>query len=146
MSSSIAAALSGASQNNNTQAGISPSIAQAIQQITGSSQAQMQASATAADVAGAAGAAGVSDPNNMSATGIGSSNIVQSNMMPATPGMAQDLVGQPPAISSAVGGLAAPITTGGFTPQNQTAAEGIFGDQGARQASFQKPLTNIYKR
>ena len=133
MSSSIAAALSGASQNNNTQAGISTGIGNFLQQITGSSQAQMQASAAAADV---------SDPNNMSATGIGSSNIVQSNMMPATPGMSE--VGQPPTISSAVGGLAPPITTGGFTPQNQTAAEGIYGDQRARQASFKKPLINIF--
>ena len=106
---------------------------QAMQQAMGPSQAQMQASAAGADA---------SDPNNMSATGIGSSNIVQSNMMPPTPGMSE--VGQPPTISSAVGDLAAPITTGGFTPQNQTAAEGIYGDQRARQASFKKPLINIF--
>ena len=140
MGSSIAAALAGGgggSSTNPNSSFLTGGMRQAMQQAMGPSQAQMQASAAAADA---------SDPNNMSATGIGSSNIVQSNMMPATPGMAQDLVGQPPAISSAVGGLAAPITTGGFTPQNQTAAEGIFGDQGARQASFQKPLTNIYKR
>jgi len=132
MGSSIAASLAGGGGGSSTNQATG-SIWQAMQQAMGPSQAQMQASAAAADA---------SDPNNMSATGIGSSNIVQSNMMPPTPGMSE--VGVPPTISSAVGNLPPPITTGGFTPQNQTAAEGIYGDQKARQASFKKPLINIF--
>ena len=86
-------------------------------------------------------AANTSDPNNLSAMGIGSSNIVQSNMMPLTPGMSE--VGVPPTISSAVGNIP-PVTTGSFTPQSQYAAEGIYGDKRARQASVtKKPLINI---
>ena len=137
MGSSIAAALAGGggggSSTNPNSSFLAGGMGQARQQAMGPSQAQMQASAAAADA---------SDPNNMSATGIGASNIVQSNMMPPTPGMSE--VGVPPTISSAVGDLAAPITTGGFTPQNQTAAEGIYGDQRARQASFKKPLINTF--
>jgi hypothetical protein len=105
---------------------------QAIQQLLGPSQAQMQASAAGTNT---------SDPNNMSATGIGSSNIVQSNMIPPTPGMSE--VGVPPTISSAVGNIP-PVTTGSFTPQSQYVAEGIYGDKRARQASVtKKPLINI---
>ena len=133
MGSSIAASLAGGGGGGSSTNQATGSIWQAMQQAMGPSQAQMQASAAAADA---------SDPNNMSATGIGASNIVQSNMMPPTPGMSE--VGVPPTISSAVGDLAAPITTGGFTPQNQTAAEGIYGDQRARQASFKKPLINTF--
>jgi len=133
MGSSIAASLAGGGGGGSSTNQATGSIWQAMQQAMGPSQAQMQASAAAADT---------SDPNNMSATGIGASNIVQSNMMPPTPGMSE--VGVPPTISSAVGDLAAPITTGGFTPQNQTAAEGIYGDQRARQASFKKPLINTF--
>mgnify|MGYP003651729068 CR=1 FL=1 len=140
MASSTAAALAGGGggSSTNTLGNLNSSfwaggMGQARQQAMGPSQAQMQASAAAADT---------SDPNNMSATGIGASNIVQSNMMPPTPGMSE--VGAPPTISSAVGDLAAPIATGGFTPQNQTAAQGIYGDQRARQASFKKPLINTF--
>ena len=132
MGSSIAASLAGGGGGSSTNQATG-SIWQAMQQAMGPSQAQMQASAAAADA---------SDPNNMSATGIGSSNIVQSNNLVPTPGMSE--VGVPPTISSAVGNLPPPITTGGFTPQNQTAAEGIYGDQRARQASFKKPLINIF--
>ena len=136
MASSTAAALAGGgggSSINPNSSFWAGGMGQARQQAMGLSQAQMQASAAAADT---------SDPNNMSATGIGASNIVQSNMMPPTPGMSE--VGAPPTISSAVGDLAAPIATGGFTPQNQTAAQGIYGDQRARQASFKKPLINTF--
>ena len=133
MGSSIAASLAGGGGGGSSTNQATGSIWQAMQQAMGPSQAQMQASAAAADA---------SDPNNMSATGIGASNIVQSNMMPPTPGMSE--VGVPPTISSAVGDLAAPIATGGFTPQNQTAAQGIYGDQRARQASFKKPLINTF--
>ena len=136
MASSTAASLAGGggSSTNSISSIFNGPLGQAMQQAMGPSQAQMQASAAAANT---------SDPNNMSATGIGSSNIVQSNMMPPTPGMSE--VGQPPTISSAVGNLSPPITTGGFTPQNQLAAEGIYGDQRARQASVtKKPLINIF--
>ena len=136
MGSSIAASLAGGSGGGNSSNSISSilngPLGQALQQAMGPSQAQMQASAAGASAG---------DPNNMSATGIGSSNIVQSNMMPPTPGMSE--VGVPPTISSAVGNIP-PVTTGSFTPQSQYAAEGIYGDKRARQASVtKKPLINI---
>ncbi len=136
MGSSIAASLAGGSGGGNSSNSISSilngPLGQALQQAMGPSQAQMQASAAGANT---------SDPNNMSATGVGSSNIVQSNMMPPTPGMSE--VGVPPTISSAVGNIP-PVTTGSFTPQSQYAAEGIYGDKRARQASVtKKPLINI---
>ncbi len=96
---------------------------------------------TSAQNTAIANAADDSDPNNMSATGIGSSNIVQSNMIPPTPGMSE--VGAPPTISSAVGNIPS-VTTGGFTPQTQQVAQGIYGNENARQASVtKKPLINI---
>ena len=136
MGSSIAASLAGGSGGGNSSNSISSilngPLGQALQQAMGPSQAQMQASAAGANAG---------DPNNMAATGIGSSNIVQSNMMPPTPGMSE--VGVPPTISSAVGNIP-PVATGSFTPQSQYAAEGIYGDKRARQASVtKKPLINI---
>jgi len=86
-------------------------------------------------------AANTSDPNNLSAMGIGSSNIVQSNMMPLTPGMSE--VGVPPTINSTVGNIPS-ITTGGFSPQTQQVAQGIYGDELTRQTAVaKKPLINI---
>jgi hypothetical protein len=43
-----------------------------------------------------------------------------------------------------VGNITPPITTGSFTPQTQQVAQGIYGNENARQASVtKKPLINI---
>ena len=107
------------------------SVAQNIQQ---PNQTQMQSQVMA----------DISDPNNLSAMGMGANNIVQNNNTIPTEGMAQDLLGQPPMVNSAVGNITPPITTGSFTPQTQQVAQGIYGNENARQASVtKKPLINI---
>ena len=107
------------------------SVAQNIQQ---PNQAQMQSQVMA----------DISDPNNLSAMGMGANNIVQNNNTIPTEGMEQDLLGQPPMVNSAVGNITPPITTGSFTPQTQQVAQGIYGNENARQASVtKKPLINI---
>jgi hypothetical protein len=89
-----------------------------------------EATATTGDAAGFI--------NSNSLDGINNQSLITSDMSVPTEGMAQDNLGIEAA--QTVGGV--PIT-GGFTPQNQTAAEGIYGDQRARQTSFKKPLIKL---
>jgi hypothetical protein len=140
---SVSSAIAAASQNQagsgqvGSYGGNNP-LFQMMQGIMGPSQAQLNNSFNNLAAAGAAGPTG--DANNLSASSY-SNDIVQTNTGPTTPGVSD--IGVPPTtipntVSSAVGNIAQPITTGSFSPQTQNAAQGIFGNQQDLAKSVQK--------
>ena len=93
---------------------------------------------TSAKNAAIAAAADTSDPNNLSATGIGAANIVQNNdILPMDGTTNLGIPGTNVVGNTTVGDVSA-VSTGGFTPQDQNVARGIYGDQVQRDASFEK--------
>lgn len=90
-------------------------------------QAQAQADAAAA-----------TDPNNLSATGIGAPNTTYSSMDPLSPEASG--VATTPTVTNdtGIGAVPTTVSTGSFTPQVQGVAQGIYGDQAMRDASLQK--------
>jgi hypothetical protein len=141
VSSAIAAATqnqAGSGQIGLNSGNIGSMFSSQLQGIMGPSQAQLNNSFNNLAAAGAAGPTG--DPNNLSASSY-SNDIVQTNTGPTTPGVND--IGVPPTtipntVSSAVGNIAQPITTGGFSPQTQNVAQGIFGNQQDLAKSVQK--------
>ena len=135
------AAIAAASQNQGGSGQVGSylgSINQMLQGVMGPSQAQLNNSFNNLAAAGAAGPTG--DANNVSASSY-SNDIVQTNTGPTTPGVSD--IGVPPTtipntVSSAVGNIAQPITTGSFSPQTQNVAQGIFGSQQDLAKSVQK--------
>mgnify|MGYP003131159777 CR=1 FL=1 len=84
-------------------------------------------------------AAAATDPNNLSATGIGVPNTTYSSMDPLSP-EASGVATTPTVTNDATGIGAVPTTvgTGSFSPQVQNVAQGVYGDQNMRDASVQK--------
>jgi hypothetical protein len=137
MSYSAALAAAGSNQGGNILPGMTQGQNQ-LRGIMGPSQGQLNNSFNNLAMAGGAGPTG--DANNISASSY-SNDMVQTNMGPTTPGIND--IGIPPTtmpntVSSAVGNIAQPITTGSFSPQTQNVAQGIFGNQQDLANSVQK--------